>query len=564
MPSLTKKTIKGKPYYYLRECRRVQGAPKIVWTLYLGSPQKLFERLTRPDPERIDLHEFGASAAAFDVASALDLVATIDRHVPKAGSQGPSVGQYLLIAALNRCVAPRSKARIAEWYAKTVLRRLVPMSAAQLTSQRFWDNMDRVGEQEIVAIERELAKTAVDRFGLSLRCLLFDATNFYTFIDSFNHRPTLPQRGHSKEGRANLRIVGLALLVTSDGDVPLLHQAYAGNQADAVTFRSVIHEIADRCRMLGEGACDITLVFDKGNNAEDNLASAAQGPWHFVGSLVPTQHARLLAVRRAKMRRLDPEKLPSVWAFRTRRVVFGVKRVVLCTYNHPLFVAQRKTLRREIDKRRRRLACLQASLERARLRPRGRAPTLEGTRKKVEAILAGRHMKDLFRATISADRAGHVRLAFHFRLTTWRKLSRTLLGKTILFTDREDWSDEEIVLAYRAQSHVEACFRRMKDPRCLTFRPAYHWTDQKLRVHAFYCVLALLILSLLRRTLHGKGIHTSIARMIEKLSEIREAAILYGPPTGSTAPFVRTTLSAMDTEQRALFDALDLGRHTAR
>jgi len=558
MPSLTKKTINGKPYYYLRECQRVNGRPKIVWTQYLGSPQALLERLTRPEPQSVDLFEFGASAAAYRLAASLDVVATIDRHVPKLGAQGPSVGQYMLVAALNRCVAPRSKARIADWYAKTVLRRLLPLSAAQLTSQRFWDNMDRISEEQIVAIERDLAKTAVDRFDLDLHGLLFDATNFYTFVDSFNTRPRLPQLGHSKEGRANLRIIGLALLVTADGEVPLFHHTYAGNQHDAVTFRSAIGELADRCKLLAQGACDITLVFDKGNNSEENLESAAEGPFHFVGSLVPTHHAKLLAIPRAEMRRLDPELLPSVWSYRTHKVVFGVKRLVLCTYNRPLFVAQRKTLRREIAKRLRKLRHLQASLGRARRQPRGKAPTLEGTRKRVDAILAGRHMKALFSAKVSVESGSVPHLSFRFRQGAWMKLSRTLLGKTILFTDREDWSDEQIVLAYRGQAHVEAAFRRMKDPRFLTFRPTHHWTDQKLRVHAFYCVLALMLLSLLRRELENQGIYLSIARMMEKLSEIREVAILYPSPAAASEPFVRTTTSGMDSEQRALFEALNL------
>lgn len=560
MPSLTKKIVNGKPYYYLRECRRVNGRPKIVWTVYLGSPQALFERLTRPEPEAVDLFEFGASAAAYDIATKLDLVATIDRHVPKQGSQGPSVGEYLLLAALNRCVAPRSKARIADWYGKTVLRRLLPMSPAQLTSQRFWDNMDRVGSEQIVAIERDLAKTAVERFKLDLRGLLFDATNFYTFVDSFNDRATLPQRGHSKEGRANLRIVGLALLVTADGDVPLFHQAYAGNQADAVTFRSVIDEIANRCRTLAQGACDITLVFDKGNNAEDNLESAAKGPFHFVGSLVPTHYPKLLAIPRTEMSRLRQDLLPSVWSVRRRLEVFGVERVVLCTYNRPLFVAQHKTLRREIAKRRRKLKRLRIALQRARERARGKKPTLEGTRKRVSAILTGRHMQELFRTKLSAGAGGYPTLAYEFREKAWKKLSNTLLGKTILFTDREDWTDEQIVRAYRGQAHVEAAFRRMKDPRFLTFRPTHHWTDQKLRVHALYCVIALMLLSLLRRELQNKGVRLSIVRMMEKLAEIREVAILYPSPAGATEPFLRTTPSRMDEEQRRLFDTLELGR----
>ena len=90
---------------------------------------------------------------------------------------------------------------MADWYQKTVLVRLLPLSLTQLTSQRFWDNMERVTAEQITAIEQDLAATAVFHFGLDLRCLLFDATNFFTFLDSFNSRAQLPQRGHSKEGR---------------------------------------------------------------------------------------------------------------------------------------------------------------------------------------------------------------------------------------------------------------------------------------------------------------------------------------------------------------------------
>jgi len=564
MPSLTRKTIRGKSYYYLRECQRVGGKPKIVWTHYLGSTERLIERLSRPEPEQVSIAEFGASTAAFDIAQDLGVVETIDRHVPKRGSQGPGVGQYLLAAALNRCVAPRSKTQLGDWHRSTVLRRLLPMTPAQLTSQRFWDNMDRVSAEQIVAIERDLSATAVSRFGLDLRCLLFDATNFFTFIDSFNTRSTLPQRGHSKEGRANLRILGLALLVTSDGDVPLFHHTYAGNQHDAVTFRSVVDELARRSQLLANGACDLTLVFDKGNNAEDNLEAVEKSPFHFVGSLVPTHHEALLAVPRSQMRRLDKNALPSVWAFRTRKKVFGVERTVLCTFNRPLFVAQTKTLRREIRKRRRLLDQRERALERSRIKPRGKPPTMAGTKKRVEAILTGRHMKQLFHAEVTSGPDKLPILSWRFDDEAWEKLQQTLLGKTILFTDRDGWTDEQIVLAYRSQSHVEAAFRRMKDPRFLTFRPTFHWTDQKLRVHAFYCVLALTILSLLRRKLAQKGINLSIAKMTERLADIKEVTLLYPAPPHTAAPFARTVLSSMDEQQRALCAALELGRTIAK
>lgn len=561
MASLTQKIIAGRPYFYLRECQRVNGKPKIVWTHYIGSRQRLVQRLMRPEPLRVTLHEFGASAAVFDLAHELQLIETIDRHVPKRGAQGPSVGQYLALAAFNRCIAPCSKTRLAAWYRKSVLRRLMPMAPGQLTSQRFWDNMDRVGQAEIVAIERDLSATAASRFGLDLRCLLFDATNFFTFVDSFNRRAKLPQRGHGKEGRDNLRIVGLALVVTADGDVPLFHHTYAGNQHDSVTFSSVADELADRCRRLAQGVCDITLVFDKGNNSHDNLQAVEDGPYHFVGSLVPSQHQDLLAIPRRRMRRLDKTRLPAVWSYRTKKVVFGVERTVLCTFNEGLFEAQCKTLRREIKKRQRQLQELQRRLDAARTRRNGKRPTVAATQKKVDGILAARHMKDLWAVKVIGRPGKLPRLRFCFREESWKELCATLLGKTILFTDRNDWSDEDIVLAYRSQSHVEAAFRRMKDPHFLTFRPTFHWTDQKLRVHAFYCVTALTIVSLLRRKLDQAGISLSAAMVMNKLADIHEVALVYPGPAQARRAFTRTTLSDRDPLQRRLIAALGLERY---
>jgi len=561
MPSLTKKIVRGRPYYYLRECQRVNGKPKIVSTIYLGSPENIQERLLRPQPTEIAFQEFGGSVAAFSVAQALDVVVTIDRHVPKRGQQGPSVGQYLLLAALNRCVAPTSKAQIGAWYQKTVLPRLLPLTAHQLTSQRFWDNMDRVSQEQIAAIEQELAQTAVSRFGLELRCLLFDATNFFTFLDSFNLRAELPQRGHSKEGRANLRLLGLAVLATADGDVPLLHHTYAGNQHDAVTFQSVSEQLFERCRALSKTVKEITLVFDKGNNSEDNLELINDSRLHFVGSLVPTQHPDLLAIPRQKMRRLDRSQLPAVWAYRTQKEVFGVNRTIVITFNQPLFRAQRKTLQREINKRQRKLEKLQDQLRRRRPGDRGKKPTVAGVEKQVKAILRGRHMADLFTAQVTAANNGLPRLRFRFRKNAYAELSSTLLGKTILFTNHgEDWSDEQIVLAYRAQHHVEADFRRLKNPHYLSFRPTFHWTDQKLRVHAFYCVLALMMLNLLRRQLAQSGIPMSTVEIMKQLTEIQEVTLLYPPPQRSHEPIVCTQLSKLNPRQQQMLSTLDLGR----
>lgn len=565
MTSLVKKTIGGKAYYYARECKRVDGKPKIVWQHYLGRAEDIITRLTieppAPQPTEAVIREFGAVMALYDLAQRLNLVEHIDRHVPKRGS-GPSVGTYLLIATLNRCVAPCSKASIGQWFAGTALGRHLPIEARQLTSQRYWDNMERVSGKAIAAIERDVVTQMVREFDVDLSRVLFDATNFFTFIDTFNTRSTLAQRGHSKEGRQALRIVGLALLVAADFHLPLLHRTYPGNQTDAPTFNSLTDALVARYRELIATTEHVTLVFDKGNNSEDNLEALHDSPYHFIGSLVPTQHPELLAVPARQFRPLDEQGLAGVRAYRSRYKLFGVERTVLVTYNENLFVAQSQTLLREIAKRQQQLRELQAQLQRwqqGSLR-RGTPPTVEGVRKKVNAYLKARHMKELFTVTLAAKQRLPT-LRYRFEHRAWQHLQKTLLGKTLIFTDNEDWSDAEIVRGYRAQHHVEAAFRQMKDPHHIALRPQHHWTDRKIEVHVFYCVLALLLISLLTREMHRRAIPLSSTALLDSLGQIREVGVLYPPTQKQHAPRLATTVSSLSPEQRTLYETLGLARH---
>ena len=96
-----------------------------------------------------------------------------------------------------------------------------------------------------------------------------------------------------------------------------------------------------------------------------------------------------------------------------------------------------------------------------------------------------------------------------------------------------------------------------------SLRPQRHWTDQKIRVHVFYCVLALLLGSLLRRELHRKGIDCSIPALLEELSQIREVGILTPGWSEGEPPRLEMSLSRLTEEQRQLYEALDLRRYVA-
>jgi len=563
MASLTPKTIKGRTYYYARECQRVDGRPKIVKTTYLGSLDHILQAVTQArlplTPKSVRLASFGDVAALLDQARALDLPGLVDAQVPKR-DQGLSVGDYLVLAAINRAAGPTSKARLADWYHRTILPRLLPASADQLSSQAFWNHMARVSEADIQAIENALSERLVRRLGLNLRTLVYDGTNFFSYINTRNPAQ-LPARGHNKQKRGDLRQVSLGLLVSTDFHIPLFHHVYTGNLSDATAFQTVSQELAQRYRQLAQGCEHLTLIFDKGNNSQEAFATLDAGAFHFIGSLVPSQHPDLLAIPLRQLKPLPNPRLEGCSAYRTEKVVFGQKRTVLVTYNEHLLEGQMQGIQAGLAKARRRLDELQTTLRRraeGRLR-QGRAPTTESVRGQVEQILSGQFLKKLLRVEVAEGKVPT--LTYHTDTAAMARLTRTLLGKTILFTDNADWTDADIVLGYRAQHHIETAFRDMKNPHFLGWSPMFHWTDSKIRVHAFYCVLALTLTSLLQRALHQKGLDVSLTRMMEALGGIQEALLIYPLEPGQKHPRTGACLNERSPEQQALFDALDLGRY---
>jgi transposase len=563
MPSLTAKEIDGHTYYYARYCQRVNGKPKIVRQVYLGKSDDLVasaeQAHTPPQPLETRVASCGDIAALWDIAQRLDLVPLLDSLFPKR-HQGLSCGQYLLLAALNRAVNPTSKVHLADWYRRTILTRLLPADPALLSSQNFWNHMDLVTADQILEFERQMTQRLIQRFQLDLRALVYDGTNFFTYINT--RTPSLlPQRGHNKQKRGDLRQVNLGLLVSTDFHIPLFHRVYAGNVHDSVEFRSITEDLAAHYRDLVQSCDHITLVFDKGNNSAEAFQTLTDTPFHFVGSLVPTQHADLLAVPRRRFRVLTTPRLEGLEVYRTEKKVFGETRTVLVTFNQNLLDGQLQGLTASLNKARCKLRDLQQQLRRWREgKVKGKAPALESVRKQVQAICSGQFVKLILKPQVSSVRKG-LELTYSTDQAALDRLCRVQLGKTILFTDNADWSDEDIVLGYRSQYHIENAFRQMKNPHFLGWSPMYHWTDSKIQVHAFYCVLALLLTSLLQRELARLGEDLSINSILEELGEIQETLIVYPRRQGQRKHTTSTCLTQMSPLQSLLFSLLDLQRY---
>src|SRR5216683_5098068 len=312
--SLVAKKQGQRTYYYLVESARVGGKPRIVSQRYLGSAEEIAARLSESGPGEPDHSRhlaFGDVAATWSMLRRLKVVEIVDEVAgTRRKDAGASIGTYIALAVLNRVCDPCSKLAFAEWWSKTAGDRWLRLPAGALDHRRFFDAMGAISESQLNEIERRIVAAMVEAFSVDLSGLVLDMTNFATWIDSANERAPIAQRGHSKQKRSDLRIVGLGLVVSTDGGIPLVSHAYPGNRPDVTQFPNIVEELVARFSMLAGDVGALTLVFDAGQNSADNFETFEDSLLHFVGSLPPSDHPELLAVGKARYRAVDKERFP--------------------------------------------------------------------------------------------------------------------------------------------------------------------------------------------------------------------------------------------------------------
>jgi len=551
----------GKTYYYLAESARVGGKPRIVSQRYLGSAEEIAARLSERgpgEPDRTRHLAFGDLAAVWAMLERLCVAEIVDEVVGarRADAQA-SVGTYIALAVANRLVDPCSKLAFWKWWAKTAGDRWVGLPAAAFDHRRFWDAMDVISEEQLREIERRIVTHMVEVLDVDLSGLVLDMTNFATYIDSGNDRAPIAQRGHAKQKRTDLRLVGLGLVVSTDGGIPLVSHAYPGNRPDVTQFPEMVTELVTRFGAIAEAAGELTLVDDAGQDSEDNQQLIEGSPLHFVGSLPPADHPDLLAAPKRRYKVVDQERFPGLSAFETRKVVFGHRRRLVVTHSQNLHDKQARGFDQTLGKARRQLGELAARLARGKTRkPRQKVEA------EIAAILKPRWLSRVISTSLSGESPTQLRLSWRTKQKARAELEEELFGKRILFTDRDEWQVAMVVGGYRSQFEVEADFRQMKDPDIVSFSPMFHWTDQKIRVHGFYCVVALMVARLMRREAQRAGVSMSVGELLQTLGGIQETVLLYQGERGR--PRARRMLTEIDPTQRRLYDLFGLDAYAPK
>jgi transposase len=560
MATLQKRKSRGYTYWSIVESRRINGKPRPVILAYLGRAEDLLKRLDQGIPHKVKSYSHGAVATLLHIAEELNVVQIINHHLPgpsKKIRDGFTVGGSLLLAAIGRACQPTSKNNWYEGFARyTSLAHLLRKSLSKLDSQHFWDQMEAVPTSVIADIEEALVLKMIETQKVRLDTLLCDMSNFFTYIASTNEHCSLAQRGKNKQRRIDLRQLGLLLLVSRQDHLPLFHKLYQGNLQDRTVFKEHFSQIVHRFKAISGALENITLIFDQGNNSKETLKDVDQ-TLHFVGAISPYQHKSLIEKANLSMSRISmPGK--EMDGYRTRTVIWGLDLTVVVYISEKLLQGQIRGIQQNIKKL---LAVLNTLKEKIRIVPgNGHLRSRPSLEDKINALAASHGLDTLLCWNLDEHPDHSFDLTFWIDEDRFKALQENGLGRRILITNRHDWSEQEIISAYWGQSQVEYAFRNMKNPFHLAIRPQYHWTDQKIEVHSFICLLAFLLsMVAYKKAKEQCGFNGSPHSLLEKLSAVRLATFIENPVKKSKGRYMTVhRIEDMDEDIGHLAHGLNL------
>jgi hypothetical protein len=431
MPSLVAKKKGNKLYYYVVESARVQGKPRIVHQAYLGTAEKLAEMVrdrTAPVPVAASLREFGLPAALWSVAQQTGVWDLLQSLWP-APRSGPSPAHYLLLAAIHRVCQPGPKTEVADWYRQSILSPLWDFTPQRFTSQAFWDAFEQIlpeEQQDLPWQQDPLEKAQLALLGLwkgkqlvSRRLLAYDTTNFYTYIASTNQRNQLAQRGHNKQGRHNLRQVGLSYVLDGENGLSLCHHVYPGNVADVEEFATALARIT---RMLDQNQIardTVTLVLDKGSAALANTVALEEAGLGWISALPWNQAPAELRSRAVEELAVCSSAQPGVRAAAEKILVHGREYLCVVKYSASFAGEQLHSVTTSLSRVLQSLRRLAQQLNKPRAH--WKQPQIE---RKIKRWLSAPFLAELIRYSLEQDGDGW-HLQFDFDSTAFSRVPRT-------------------------------------------------------------------------------------------------------------------------------------------
>jgi len=546
MASLQKRTVKGIDYWSLVESKRINGKPRPVIIEYFGNTKSFTEKLinSRNENKILKSYSHGDTHALMKIAENLGIEQILDDVFKPRMRNGLKRSQTLLLIALQSVCNPSSKSELGEWIMSTSLQYYYNLQAEALISNHFWEQMNDITESELATAEDTIVKRIFSKYNFGLEKIALDYTNYYSYISSTNDRCKLAKRGHNKQKRNDLRQYSLALITTKESGLPLCSHTYEGNKNDKTIFTEYLEVL--RRRIPNYDPNTITFIFDGGSNTKENLKALET---HYICSFSLSSCKNLYDIELSDYGSVTING-NEVKCYRITQEIWGKERECILTYSHSLYRGQLKELNENITKAGASFDQLNEDL----CNPKSRISKIKDSiQSKIKTILTKNHMETIFSTRIYENNNGLVsRVEYHADEDIKAKVIRKYFGKKLLITDQKSWSTVDIIKTYREQDCIEKIFRATKDSDHCAIRPQFHYTDQKIRVHIFCCLLGLMLATILHKEIISKGFGGSKFHILDILSGIRRCWI-----KDKNSTKVAFVLEEMDVEQTQLWNIIE-------
>lgn len=312
-------------------------------------------------------------------------------------------------------------------------------------------------------IENKLAKQRLSDGTL----VLYDvSSSYYT-----GRQSKLVKMGYSRDGKKSLPQIVYGLLCDRKG-CPVAIEVFSGNTSDPVTFTSQVNRIRQRF-----GLSRVVLVGDRGmitsKRIDEDLRGVEGLDW-------------ITALRNDSIKKLAQQATIQPSLFDQRDLAeltsddYPGERLIVC--RNPLLADERARKRDELlAAAEKKLNAIVEAVSREKNPLRGKAKI--GIR--VGRELKSTKMEKHFELQIEDDSFSYTRE--EAQIAQEAALDGLYVVRTSV--DREMFSAEQTVSAYKDLSQVEWAFRSLKTMD-LQVRPIYHWKDDRIKSHVFLCMLA--------------------------------------------------------------------------
>ncbi|KXB01759.1 hypothetical protein AKJ41_00220 [candidate division MSBL1 archaeon SCGC-AAA259O05] len=528
-------------YYKVRESYRDEnGKTKVRNVLYLGTLENILERFSNPIPEEVELKSvpFAPAAALRRAFEDLELNDLFTRVFDKENKHGFPAWKKIFLLVWRRFFKKMSMREVVERYSDHVF----PFWWREdiTTVQRFYQFLkEEMDEEKIETLQVELAQRVLD--GERIEECYLDTTDYCTYARGNTKYLRI---GRSKDGVVGRRLVGLALIVSSD-DMPVMNQAYPGNRHDSKLFSKLFKRICRRIESLGSDLEEVTIVFDRGFDDGDNYDLSRLSESHIVAGVKKnwkSVKAKIDAADLDEFQLSHETEHGKCYVKDSGRVQIGKGkwRIVLSYHD-----TTREKIRKKMEEARSETEDLLEHLrEKIERRRRGRPITKGGIEKELKKVL-GKWYGCLDWSFDSGERS----LEFEGWNEEWNRYYETA-GVHAIITDHEDWSPSKVARTYFGRKNIEDMFHLTKKALVVPVEPPYVKEDHLVRAHLFLVFVGLLCYQYLRRKLPNDMSEKDVKRAFDKLD--MTVAIEENTP--------QFKLSNIDNDTLPLLESLELGK----